>query len=244
MPSETSVRALAGELEVEPVLAMKRGGGAAQQLGRVPLQPDQVRRLHAGVQGAAGVAIDEIAHAAAVSRGRCRPRASPARARPAHRLAVAVDQPGAVALPGDRQRRRPPGEVRHVQRQVAQHGRRIVPGAGHVLLGAAARQVDIDIGAAGRRQLVAVEVERHGLDDRGAGVDADDQILPHAAAASRAARPCCSAVPLSAANRCMAAGGRLPAPSRRPRRRCGGAATTTRKQPCESSARCAWSPSH
>ena len=62
---------------------------------------------------------------------------------------------------------------------------------------------------AGRRDLGAIEIEGHGLEHRGAGVDADDEIAAHAAAASRGCRPCCTALPVAASNRCIAAGGRV-----------------------------------
>ena len=54
LPLRRVGRALAGQLEIEPVLAMERGFGARQHLGAVALQPGELHALLAGVHAGAG----------------------------------------------------------------------------------------------------------------------------------------------------------------------------------------------
>ena len=104
-------------------------------------------------------------------------------------LAVRVHQPGAVALAGDRERQGAAAEIWDQAGKIAQYRGRLVPGPRHVLLDAAAGQVDIVVRSPGHRDLGPVPVEGHGLDHRGAGVDTDNDLPAHAAAASLAWRP-------------------------------------------------------
>ena len=200
----------AGQVEVEPVLAVERGRGALDALGLVAAQPEELARLVAGVEPAAGVPEDPLAGAARVHLGDdgggagVEPQQAAADGRP-----VLVDQPSAVALAGDGQRQ----DLRPVEApdQLAQDLHRVGPGARQVLLDAAAGQGRVAVGPRGEGELAALGVEGDRLDHRGAGVDADEDLAGHvpvrprlsprgSTAGSRVAgRPCRSPATLDAA---------------------------------------------
>ncbi len=93
-----------------------------------------------------------------------------------HRGAALADKPRPVALPRDRKRGRPPGEaVDHVA-EAAQRRRAIRPCPGQGLRRRAVAAGLIAVGHRRRGDLVAREIERDGLDDRGAGVDPDQDV--------------------------------------------------------------------
>lgn len=168
-------------LEEEPVLAMHGRCGPYQALGLVRLQPQQLAALHRRVERVAGARGDEprgrrLAQRLHVTAG--------ARVEPQHRgsdrAAIGIDEPRSVALAGGRQghhARRQAGDARG---QRAQRGCGVGPGSVEVLLGRAVGAEQHAVRRAGHRHLPALQVEGHGLDDRGSGVHADDEVACHA----------------------------------------------------------------
>ena len=91
--------ARSGQLEVEPVLAVKAGGGAVNSFGLPALHPRQLGRSHAGVEAGAGASV---VVAVRVGSQIVRHQAGRARIEPeqaaADRFARGVDEPRSVAL--------------------------------------------------------------------------------------------------------------------------------------------------
>ena len=163
----------AGQVQIQPVLAMQRDPRPIQQVRMMGVHMGHLRALLAGVQAGAR-RLEPGAVLAQAADGRCGTRVQP---QPgiAHR-AVVSDQPGAVALPRHGQRRGPPRQVRDMIGQPAQRGGAIIPGAGHVLRRCALRPGRIAIRHRRRAQLTPGKIEPHGLDDRGPGIDSDQHV--------------------------------------------------------------------
>src|SRR2546423_807560 len=135
---------LACQLEVEPVLAMKRTGGFCQALGLMALQPCQLDRLLTGVEsgaccrvmrGVIGTGDEFLGH---LGRARVEPDQAVS-----HRFALGIDQPAAVSLARHCKHNRTGGETRHDLRQIAKRPRHIMPSAAHVLLDASSTETNV-----------------------------------------------------------------------------------------------------
>ena len=127
--------ALAGQLEIEPVLAMQGAGGPREPFRLMLLQPGQLNRLLAGVQPGAGRRImgGVIGSGDEAGRHLGRARIQPEQ-RTADRLTVRIDQPATVALAGHGKPHRAIRQTRHDRRQIAKRLPGVVPGPHHVLL--------------------------------------------------------------------------------------------------------------
>src|SRR5690606_16190070 len=130
-------RALAGQVEVEPVLAVERGGRAREEFRPVPLEPDQLAALVRRVEAGAGDPEDPLAGtvAAELLDDLPGPGVEP---QPGRRDGAAggVRQPGSVALPGDGERRGAPREIGNLIAKLPERLRGRGPGFVHVLLDA------------------------------------------------------------------------------------------------------------
>ena len=106
VPSEGSVTRSPVSLKYSQSLQWTGGGRAGEQLGRVSLEPDQMGRLVARVEAAASVPIHQRPYTVRRPVRATIPadRESSQSQAGGNGLALAVHQPGAVALPGDRER--------------------------------------------------------------------------------------------------------------------------------------------
>ena len=109
-----------GQAKVKPVLAVKRGSGTGYAFRRVRLQPGELRPLLACIEAGAGAPIErrvlrtspDFLHQA--RRARIEPEQ-----RRSNRAPLIVDQPCAVALPCDGNRRDARLKIRHARRKTA-----------------------------------------------------------------------------------------------------------------------------
>lgn len=168
---------------------MQGGRCALQSLRLVLLHPGELDRLLAGVQTGAGRRImgGVIRSSHEERRHLGRPRIQPDQP-VADRLAIGIDQPATVALPGHGKRYDTLGEIGHDGGEIAQCLPSVIPSPQHVLLDTSASEFCVGIRARRHPDLHAVDRERHRFENGGAGVEADDEIANHAARA-----PCASA---------------------------------------------------
>ncbi len=226
-------RALAGQLEVEKILAVHRRRRTPQQRRPLAREPQQLRGLLARGQSGAGAGKGRACGAALAqlfdqgTRARVQPQ--PGRC---DRRAIGIEEPGAVALRRDRQGR--DLARRQPRREFREHVGRIVPGARHVLLDRAARAGGEAVRTRCAGDRAAGRGERDRLDDRGAGIERQQQHLAHAGIP-----PCSSARPEAASNRCTASGATVIAISVPVRAAIRWFATATMTCPPSSSATCA-----
>ena len=186
--------ALAGQLEVEPVLAVERRDGAGEGPGSMAGHPGELARLLAGRHpGGGGLVQRPVPLRGADGAGLIGGAAVEPQPRGTGGSAAGVDQPGAVPLPRHRQRHGPPGDPRRIREEVPQRPGGLLPGPGHVLLRRAAGVRAVVVRAPGDGDLLSGAGERHGLHHRSAGIDADDDVPGHAGAS-----PWESAAPVSA----------------------------------------------
>src|SRR5690606_39030695 len=235
---------LAGQAEIEPVLAVKGGCRPLQQLRPFTLQPEELARLVGRIEARAGVKKDLLADTAFAQRphdgGRARIVPQQGLTQWLPRL---VDQPGSVALPRHCQSEGSLRQVRQLLHQGAQHGGAVLPGGPGILLHTAVGEV-VDLVAEPRGgQLLALGREGHRLQHRGTGVEADQEVAAHTPPPA-GCRPWARALPLSLSKRWRHAGGkpRVTSLSRgRSRLR---SVTTKSRQSSTRTPRWLWSPSH
>lgn len=169
--------ALAGEQEIEPVLAMEGSGRPRNRVGHVRLKPRQLRPLLAGNEPRARTPVQRRVAIAAADLLDQPPgaRVQPQQRR-RNRPAIVIDQPGAVTLPGHRDCRDPCRQVRQGVREGANDRNRIAPGPRHVLHDMTAGRTAVHIRPRNISKLLAGQCERHRLDQRRAGINANDDI--------------------------------------------------------------------
>ena len=166
----------AGELETDPVFAVemaRRPGDGLRLCGGKLLVENREKPAENGCAG-------DVEHraAAAVEVPVVDPAGSPA-VHPigcgAHGLAVGVDEPGAVALPGQPDADDPRSP--HLFGDAAQAGGDRLPQQRHVLLAFAVCAVANGDGFVMGGFDLPVQVEGDGLDGRGSAVDTDDDVV-------------------------------------------------------------------
>ena len=167
----------AGEIEIEPVLAVERDFGIVQQLGRDAVHMRHLRALLAGVQPGAGRFKARTVHGASgeARHRRCRAGIEP---QPgiADRLVVAADKPGSVTLTGNGDCRSAFGKAGHLRAEVAQCSRAVLPRLGKRLCDSAMFAGIVFVANGSRFDLASAKVESDCLEHRRACVDPDDDV--------------------------------------------------------------------
>ena len=167
----------AGEIEIEPVLAVKGCFRIVQKLRRGGVHMRHLRALLAGIESGAGRFKARAVHGPG---GKPRDGRGGAGIEPqpgiADRLVAVADKPGSVALSGDGNRRGAFGKARQLGAKIAQGASAILPCLGK-RLGNRAMVAGI-VFVANRRgfDLASAEVESDCLEHGRARVDPDDDV--------------------------------------------------------------------
>ena len=167
----------AGQVQVEPVLAVQSDLRAIQKFGTMPIHMRHLRALLAGIEPGSRC-LETRTILAAPGKAADGRRGAGIEPEPgiADGTVICSDEPGSVALRGHGQRGRSLRQSIELFAKALQRGYTVRPGLRQGLCGRAVISGYIDVAHGGAGQLPPGEVEGDGLDDRRASIDTDNDI--------------------------------------------------------------------